>query len=200
MAPNCSAADSARTMSEADFAEAGCDHDPIDELRSAASTEDDDGAPICGGGVPAAAETSTLQGRSRRARSPRCSQPPRSTKDKPFAPRPSRGEVERRIAEAQLWIAQRQPLIRIRDNAAQNWGVTNTKTVNRYLNLARERMVEELISDRRRHQAEQIFALNECARRAMDAEQFSAAVGAFRVIAEIGGLLRAPIKPPEARG
>jgi hypothetical protein len=25
-------------------------------------------------------------------------------------------------------------------------------------------------------------------------------VGAFRVIAEIGGLLRAPIKPPEARG
>jgi hypothetical protein len=110
------------------------------------------------------------------------------------------GEVERRIAEAQLWIAQRQPLIRIRDNAAQNWGVTNTKTVNRYLNLARERMVEELISDRRRHQAEQIFALNECARRAMDAEQFSAAVGAFRVIAEIGGLVRAPIKPPEARG
>jgi hypothetical protein len=108
--------------------------------------------------------------------------------------------VERRIAEAQLWIAQRQPLIRIRDNAALNWGVTNTKTVNRYLNLARERMVEELISDRRRHQAEQIFALNECARRAMDAEQFSAAVGAFRVIAEIGGLLRAPIKPPEARG
>jgi hypothetical protein len=108
--------------------------------------------------------------------------------------------VERRIAEAQLWIAQRLPLIRIRDNAAQNWGVINTKTVNRYLNLARERMVEELISDRRRHQAEQIFALNECARRAMDAEQFSAAVGAFRVIAEIGGLLRAPIKPPEARG
>jgi len=34
----------------------------------------------------------------------------------------------------------------------------------------------------------------------MDAEQFSAAVGAFRVIAEIGGLLRAPIKPPEGRG
>jgi len=79
-------------------------------------------------------------------------------------------------------------------------GVTNTKTVARYLNLARQRMVDELISDRRRHQAEQIFALNECARRAMDAEQYSAAVGAFRVIAEIGGLLRAPIKPPEAKG
>jgi hypothetical protein len=78
--------------------------------------------------------------------------------------------------------------------------VSNVKTVNRYLDLARMRMVEELISDRRRHQAEQIFALNECARRAMDAEQFSAAVGAFRVIAEIGGLLRAPVKPPESKG
>ena len=77
--------------------------------------------------------------------------------------------------------------------------MSNVKTVNRYLDLARERMVEELISDRRRHQAEQIFALNDCARRAMDAEQFSAAVGAFRVIAEIGGLLRAPLKPPESK-
>ena len=107
--------------------------------------------------------------------------------------------MEQRIAEAQLWIAQRLPLIRIRDNAARNWGVTNTKTVSRYLNLARERMVEELIQNRLQHQAEQIFALNECARRAMDAEQFSAAVGAFRVIAEIGGLLRAPLKAPEGR-
>jgi hypothetical protein len=77
--------------------------------------------------------------------------------------------------------------------------VSNVKTINRYLDLARMRMVEELISDRRRHQAEQIFALNDCARRAMDAEQFSAAVGAFRVIAEIGGLLRAPLRPPEVR-
>ncbi len=77
--------------------------------------------------------------------------------------------------------------------------MSNVKTINRYLDLARMRMVEELISDRRRHQAEQIFALNDCARRAMDAEQFSAAVGAFRVIAEIGGLLRAPLRPPEVR-
>jgi hypothetical protein len=77
--------------------------------------------------------------------------------------------------------------------------VSNVKTINRFLDLARMRMVEELISDRRRHQAEQIFALNDCARRAMDAEQFSAAVGAFRVIAEIGGLLRAPLRPPEVR-
>ena len=77
--------------------------------------------------------------------------------------------------------------------------MSNVKTINRFLDLARMRMVEELISDRRRHQAEQIFALNDCARRAMDAEQFSAAVGAFRVIAEIGGLLRAPLRPPEVR-
>ena len=104
-----------------------------------------------------------------------------------------------RIAEAQLWIAQRLPLAKIREKAAQNWGITNIKTISRYLALARQRMVEELITDRRRHQAEQIFALNDCARRAMDAEQFNAAVGAFRVIAEIGGLLRAPIKPPEPR-
>jgi hypothetical protein len=103
------------------------------------------------------------------------------------------------VAEAQLWIAQRLPMVQILENAGAKWGVHNSLTVNRYLNLARERMVEELITDRRRHQAEQIFALNDCARRAMDAGQFNAAVGAFRVIAEIGGLLRAPIKPPEPR-
>ena len=175
--------------------------DPIEDLRGAPGEEDDDGQPLWPAQKPASnSRTGRKSAAGGSARHPRCNQPPRSTKDKPFAPRPSRGEVERRIAEAQLWIAQRLPLIRIRDNAAQSWGVTNIKTVNRYLNLARERMVEELISDRRRHQAEQIFALNDCARRAMDAEQFSAAVGAFRVIAEIGGLLRAPIKPPEAKG
>ena len=175
--------------------------DPIEDLRGAPGEEDDDGQPLWPAQKPASnSRAGRKSADAGSARHPRCSQPPRSTKDKPFAPRPSRGEVERRIAEAQLWIAQRQPLIRIRDNAAQNWGVTNTKTVNRYLNTARERMVEELISDRRRHQAEQIFALNECARRAMEAEQFSAAVGAFRVIAEIGGLLRAPLKAPEAKG
>ena len=126
--------------------------------------------------------------------------PPRQRKKALGVPRPSVMEVERRLAEAQLWIAQRLPLAKIREKAAQNWGITNIKTVSRYLALARQRMVEELISDRRRHQAEQIFALNDCARRAMDAEQFSAAVGAFRVIAEIGGLLRAPIKPPDPHG
>ena len=107
--------------------------------------------------------------------------------------------MERRIAQAQLWVAQRLPLVQIIENAGENWGIHNSKTVNRYLDLARERMVQELITDRRRHQAEQIFALNDCARRAMQAEQFNAAVGAFRVIAEIGGLLRAPLKAPEAK-
>jgi hypothetical protein len=47
-------------------------------------------------------------------------------------------------------------------------------------------MIEGLITDSHRHQAEQIFGLNDWAHRAMDAERFSAAVGAFRVIAEIG--------------
>ena len=173
--------------------------DPVHALRGAPDAEDPEGGPIWTSTASEAASSGKTNANARKSH-PRCRQPPHPTEAKPFAPRPSKQEVERRIAEAQLWISQRLPLIQIRENAARNWGVTNTKTVARYLNLARERMVEELISDRRRHQAEQIFALNECARRAMDAEQFSAAVGAFRVIAEIGGLLRAPIKPPEAKG
>jgi|GEM_PF-1118859 len=126
-------------------------------------------------------------------------QPPRPTKAKPFSPRPSHQEVERRIAEAQLWIAQRLPLVDIRANARQNWGITNVRTVSRYLSLARQRMVEELIQNRLQHQAEQIYGLNELIHQAMAAGQFNAAVGAFRVIAEIGGLLRAPLKAPESR-
>ncbi len=161
--------------------------DPIDALRSAAAAEDADGRPL---GETVGVDPSRPVGKGN---------PPRQKRRAIPAPRPSRLEIERRIAEAQLWIAQRLPLVQILENAGEKWGVRNSQTVNRYLNLARERMVEELITDRRRHQAEQIFALNECARRAMDAEQFSAAVGAFRVIAEIGGLLRAPIKPPEPR-
>ncbi len=162
--------------------------DAIDLLRCSASTEDDEGNPI---GSPQGVDPSRPVGPGN---------PPRQGRKENPVPRPSRLEIERRIAEAQLWIAQRLPLVQILENAGQNWGVHNTQTINRYLNLARERMVEELISDRRRHQAEQIFALNECARRAMNAEQFSAAVGAFRVIAEIGGLLRAPLKAPDSHG
>ncbi len=165
----------------------GCGTDPIEVLRCAASAQDDDGQPL---GAVVGVDP-------RRPVGP--GNPPRQRRGTTAAPRPSRLEIERRVAEAQLWIAQRLPLVQILENTGEKWGVHNTQTVNRYLNLARERMVEELITDRRRHQAEQIFALNECARRAMDSEQFSAAVGAFRVIAEIGGLLRAPIKPPEPR-
>jgi hypothetical protein len=162
--------------------------DPVEELRVAAPQQDDDGRPQW---LPTPLDPSRPVGKGN---------PPRSRRGKNHRPRPSHMEVEQRIAEAQLWIAQRLPLAVMREKAAQDWGVSNIKTVSRYLSLARERMVEELITDRRRHQAEQIFALNECARRAMDAEQFSAAVGAFRVIAEIGGLLRAPIKAPDGHG
>ena len=162
--------------------------DAIDLLRVAASAEDDDGNPIAA--PQEGVDPSRPIGPGN---------PPRKTRDPDQAPRPSRYEVERRVAEAQLWVAQRLPMAVIVESARSSWGVRNIQTVYRYLDLARQRMVEELVSDRRRHQAEQIFALNECARRAMDAEQFSAAVGAFRVIAEIGGLLRAPIKPPEPR-
>ncbi len=162
--------------------------DPVEELRAAPTHQDADGQPLWSA-VPLDPSRPVGKGN-----------PPRAKRRKDHRPRATQMEVEQRIAEAQMWIAQRLPLALMREKAAQNWGVTNIKTVSRYLSLARERMVEELISDRRRHQAEQIFAINECARRAMDAEQFSAAVGAFRVIAEIGGLLRAPIKPPEAKG
>ena len=161
--------------------------DPVEELRSAPAEQDSDGEAVW---EQVAVDPSRPISQTN---------PPRRSPHHAQTPRATAGEVERRIAEAQLWIAQRLPLVEIRAKAGQSWGVSNVKTVNRYLDLARMRMVEELISDRCRHQAEQIFALNECARRAIEAEQFSAAVGAFRVIAEIGGLLRAPLKPPEAR-
>jgi hypothetical protein len=164
--------------------------DAIEDLRAAASLEDENGQPLL---APEGTDPSRPIGKGN---------PPRRRRGTASknAPRPSRMEVERRVAMAQLWIAQRLPLMLIRENARNDWGVSNITTINSYLNTARERMVEELISDRRRHQAEQIFALNECARRAIEAEQFSAAVGAFRVIAEIGGLLRAPLKAPDPHG
>ena len=159
----------------------------LEELRQAPPQQDADGQPLWSS---QAVDPSRPVGKGN---------PPRGLRSQSHKPRATHMEVETRIAEAQLWVAQRLPLAQMREKAAQNWGITNIKTVSKYLALARQRMVEELISDRRRHQAEQIFALNDCARRAMDAGQFNAAVGAFRVIAEIGGLLRAPIKPPEPR-
>ncbi len=160
----------------------------LEELRQAPPQQDADGAPLW---PTVAVDPSRPVGKGN---------PPRGRRSQSHKPRATHMEVETRIAEAQLWVAQRLPLAQMREKAAQNWGITNIKTISRYLALARQRMVEELISDRRRHQAEQIFALNDCARRAMDAGQFNAAVGAFRVIAEIGGLLRAPLTPPEAKG
>jgi hypothetical protein len=170
-----------------------CAGDLIEELRSHASEEDADGRPLWNAAQESPAQPK-LGSSSRRHQ-----QPPRPTKAKSFSPRPSHQEVERRIAEAQLWIAQRLPLVDIRANARQNWGITNVRTVSRYLSLARQRMVEELIQNRLQHQAEQIYGLNELIHQAMAAGQFNAAVGAFRVIAEIGGLLRAPLKAPESR-
>lgn len=164
--------------------------DPVEDLRGAPGAEDEDGQPLW-------SDPKTRSGKT--SRHPRCSKPPRASPQKPFAPRPSRQEVERRVAEAQLWIAQRLPLIEIRDNAARNWGITNTKTVGRYLSLARQRMVEELVQNRLEHQAAYIEGLSELIRRSMAAEQFNAAVGAYRVMAEVTGMLRAPLKAPEQR-
>ena len=113
--------------------------------------------------------------------------------------RPTHAEVEHRVASLQLWLAQRLPVVVIRERAQADWGVASTYTVDKYIRLARSRMVEELIDNRLVHQAEQIYALMDCARRAAEAEQFSAAVGAHRVIAEISGMLRSPIKPPGER-
>ena len=106
--------------------------------------------------------------------------------------------MEQRIATLQLWLTQRQPAVMIRDQAALLWEMTSYTTLKKYLRVARSRMVEELVEDRLVHQAEAIYALQDVARRAADAEQFSASVGAHRVLAEITGMLRAPVKPPAA--
>ena len=70
--------------------------------------------------------------------------------------RPTRAEIEQRIAQIQLWLAQRQPTIYIRDQAALLWGMTSYCTLKKYLRVARSRMVEDLVDDRLMHQAEQI--------------------------------------------
>jgi len=148
-------------------------------LRDASPLEDDDGAPLW----PEAAGVETVRG-------------VRFPQQKP-APRPTRSEIEARLALLQSLIAQRLPYCEIRDQAALLWGMRSDATLRKYLRVARSRMVEDLVEDRWMHQAEQIYALMDVARRAADQRQFTAAVGAHRVIAEISGLLRAPIKPPE---
>jgi len=138
--------------------------------------------------------TGQRAGKGRRPRSVGVRYPQQAT-----GRRPTHAEVEHRVASLQLWLAQRLPIVVIRERAQADWGVASTYTVDKYIRLARSRMVEELIDNRLVHQAEQIFALMDCARRAAEAEQFSAAVGAHRVIAEISGMLRSPIKPPGER-
>ena len=173
-------------------------------LRDAPSAEDDDGQPLSDGPASGKAHRRAGAAAGGKQRSPHCSKPPRASKERPFAPRPTHQEVEHRVAEAQLWIAQRLPLVEIRANARQNWGITNVRTVSRYLALARERMVEELIQNRLQHQAEQMYGLNELIRQAMAAGQFNAAVGAYRVIGRdrwvvagtAGGAGESPVKRP----
>jgi hypothetical protein len=80
--------------------------------------------------------------------------------------------------------------------AFELWGMSSFYTLRKYIKVARSRMAQELVTDRSLHIAEQIYALMDVARRAAEAEQFSASVGAHRVICEITGMLRAPIKPP----
>ena len=160
-------------------------------------TSDEDGAQDQGPGSgpsPEAAGTGKRAGKGRRPRSVGVRYPQQAS-----GRRPTHAEVEHRVASLQLWLAQRLPVVVIRERAQADWGVASTYTVDKYIRLARSRMVEELIDNRLVHQAEQIYALMDCARRAAEAEQFSAAVGAHRVIAEISGMLRSPIKPPGER-
>ncbi len=155
-------------------------------LRDAAPLEDADGGPLwplAAGEDQAAAGAAPVRG-------------VRFPQQRP-SPRPTRSEIEARLALLQNLIAQRLPYCEIRDQAALLWGMRSDATLRKYLRVARSRMVEDLVEDRWMHQAEQIYALMDVARRAAEHRQFTAAVGAHRVIAEIGGLLRAPLKPPE---
>jgi hypothetical protein len=164
----------------------------VEQLRAAAPQEDADGKPLW-------PETSTPAD-ALAASDTEQNEPIRGVRfphQQNRAPRPPRAEIEARLAQLQCWIAQRQPYVVIRDQAALLWGMRSDCTLRKYLRVARSRMVEELVEDRWMHQAEQIYSLMDVARRAADNEQFSAAVGAHRVIAEIAGLLRAPLKPPE---
>lgn len=158
----------------------------LEELRAAAPFQDDDGKPI----YAEAADSARPIGYKNL---------PKNKKGQKITPRPTLAEIEHRVAEAQLWIAQRLPLVMVYENAKSSWGIVNLNTIRKYTDLARKRMVQELISDRKRHQAEQTYALNELARNAAKCKQFNAAVGAYRVIAEIGGMLRAPLKAPDAK-
>lgn len=163
--------------------------DPIVEiLRNSAPLEDPDGQPIWPEPPPEPGDT----GKSGKKKY-RGVQFPHQKNSRLT---PTHAEVEARIAQLQLWIAQRQPKRFISEKAFELWGMTSSYTLRKYIKVARSRMAQELVSDRSLHIAEQIYALMDVARRAAEAEQFSAAVGAHRVVCEISGMLRAPIKPP----
>lgn len=165
----------------------------IEHLRNSPPSEDADGCPRWPEPPPEAPSPATRAGSKKH---PGIQFP----HQKGNRNRPSHTEVEDRIAWLQLWISQRQSRHFIREKCFEMWGMSSSCTLRKYLRVARSRMTEELVSDRSMHIAEQIYALMDVARRAADAEQFSASVGAHRVICEIAGILRAPIKPPsEAR-
>ncbi|MEA5415052.1 hypothetical protein [Synechococcus sp. BA-132 BA5] len=98
----------------------------LEELRQAPPQQDDDGRSVW-----PAADPSRPVGKGN---------PPRGRRSQTHKPRATHMEVETRIAEGQLWIAQRLPLAVMREKAAQNWGITNIKTISKYLALARQRM------------------------------------------------------------
>jgi hypothetical protein len=163
--------------------------DPIVEIpRNSAPLEDPDGQPIWPE-APSKPEDSGKSGK----KMARGVQFPHQKNSRLT---PTHAEVEARIAQLQLWIAQRQPKRFISEMAFELWGMTSSYTLRKYIKVARSRMAQELVTDRSLHIAEQIYALMDVARRAAEAEQFSASVGAHRVICEITGMLRAPIKPP----
>ena len=99
-------------MTAAQAAAAPPQADPIEDLRLAASLEDENGQPLL---APEGTDPSRPIGKGN---------PPRRRRGTASknAPRPSRMEVERRVAMAQLWIAQRLPLMLIRENARNDWG------------------------------------------------------------------------------
>ena len=163
--------------------------DPIVEiLRNSPPLEDADGLPLW----PQPPQASEDTGKSGKNKSRGVQFP----HQKNSCLTPTHAEVEARIAQLQLWIAQRQPKRFISEKAFELWGMTSSYTLRKYIKVARSRMAQELVTDRSLHIAEQIYALMDVARRAAEAEQFSAAVGAHRVVCEISGMLRAPIKPP----
>lgn len=163
--------------------------DPIVEiLRNSAPLEDPDGQPIWP--EPPSEPGDTGKSGKRKSRGVQFPHQKNSRLT------PTHAEVEARIAQLQLWIAQRQPKRFISEMAFELWGMTSSYTLRKYIKVARSRMAQDLVTDRSLHIAEQIYALMDVARRAAEAEQFSASVGAHRVICEITGMLRAPIKPP----